>query len=72
MVPSMGLTLKGMAARPAAVGIALATSAPRAESRCAAATATAVALTTQRMKDPGQNTEASICQVRVSRATMAP
>jgi hypothetical protein len=31
-----------------------------------------VALTTQRMKDPGQNTEASSCQVRVSRVTMAP
>ena len=40
-VPSMGLTMKGIAAMPATVGIALATSAPTEASRCAAATATA-------------------------------
>ena len=68
MVPSMGFTMKGMAARPAAVGTALAHSA----STCAAARPSAVAFTTQRMKEPGQNTEASICQVKVSSATMAP
>jgi hypothetical protein len=31
-----------------------------------------VAFTTQRMNDPGQNTDASICQVKVSRDTIAP
>ena len=46
IVPSMGFTMKGIAARPAAVGIALAHSA----STCATARPSAVALTTQRMK----------------------
>ena len=68
IVPSMGFTMKGIAARPAAVGIALAHSA----STCATARPSAVALTTQRMKEPGQNTDASICHVKVSRETMAP
>ena len=62
------MAVKVGAARPAAVGTALAHSA----SMCAAARPSAVAFTTQRMKEPGQNTEASICQVKVSSATMAP
>ena len=78
MVLSIGLTMNGIVIKPMAVGnafsIVSASKPPTSKDKSAGNLETnkLVAFTMTRMKLPGQKTEASICQVTVSKPTITP